>query len=239
MANFGQSRRAFPTTRWSLVTQVFGGGESASSEALGELGLRYRYPVYAYVRRCGHAPAIARDITRSFLHHLQREVRKQSAPPDRGQFRRFLLERLHAWLADDWRRTHEDLDEVSPEADGDLEASYARDRMHVDSPDQAFQRGFALEVLAHAFDRLRAEVRQTGHLDMYETLAPFLGRDPEPGQYDEFARALRTRPLAIVVALKRLRQRLRELASEELADTVSSAEELATEQQALFAILQG
>jgi hypothetical protein len=40
------------------------------------------------------------------------------------------------------------------------------------------------------------------------------------------------------VALKRLRQRFRELVGEELADTVTSSDDLAAEQQALHAVLR-
>ena len=237
--NSQPNARGFETTRWSMITQVFGAGDRASAEALDELGLRYHYAVYAYVRRCGHAPAIALDITHSFTRHLRQHFRQPDRPTDRTHFRRFLLARLNDWLAQDWRETHDEGDEAPPRlGDADLEARYLRDSPHFDSPEQAFQRGFALEVLGRAFSRLRAEARQTGHVDMYDALAPFLARDPAPGQYDEIARALRTRPLALVVALKRLRQRLRELASEELADTVSSADEFAAEQTALLAVLQ-
>jgi hypothetical protein len=42
----------------------------------------------------------------------------------------------------------------------------------------------------------------------------------------------------IVMALKRLRQRFRELIDSELADTVASADELLAEQQALYAVLR-
>jgi hypothetical protein len=48
---------------------------------------------------------------------------------------------------------------------------------------------------------------------------------------------LRTRKVTLILALKRLRQRLRELAALELSDTVSSADALATEQDALLSIL--
>jgi len=41
-----------------------------------------------------------------------------------------------------------------------------------------------------------------------------------------------------VLALKRLRQRFRELAGQELADTVTSPEDLANEQAALHAALR-
>jgi hypothetical protein len=41
----------------------------------------------------------------------------------------------------------------------------------------------------------------------------------------------------LIVALKRLRQRFRELVGQELADTVTSTEDLASEQAALHAVL--
>ncbi len=56
-------------------------------------------------------------------------------------------------------------------------------------------------------------------------------------EYEALAQRLNSRPLALVVALKRLRQRFRELVGEELVDTVTSAEELATEQSALHSVL--
>jgi hypothetical protein len=43
--------------------------------------------------------------------------------------------------------------------------------------------------------------------------------------------------VTLILALKRLRQRLRELAALELSDTVSSADDLAGEQEALLSIL--
>jgi hypothetical protein len=50
--------------------------------------------------------------------------------------------------------------------------------------------------------------------------------------------ALRKPALALVHALKRLRQRFRELAGQELSDTVTSAEDLAREQAALLIVLR-
>lgn len=233
-----QNQKAFSTTRWSMITQVFGAEERASAEAMDELGLRYRYAVYAYVRRCGHPPAISLDITRSFTRHLRQHFQQPYRSPEKTQFRRFLLARLNDWLAADWRETRDESEDGLPAiGDSELETRYLRDSPHFESPERAFQRAFALEVLARALSRLRAEARQTGHIDMYEALAPFLASEPAPGQYDEIARAFRTRPLALIVALKRLRQRLRELARDELADTVSSSDEFATEQNTLLAIL--
>ena len=108
-----------------------------------------------------------------------------------------------------------------------------------ESPELAYRRSFALEVLTRGLKRLRAEAGEAGHLGMCEALEPFLTREPLPGQYDELSRKIGVRPLALVMALKRLRQRFRELVREELADTISSAEEMEAEQRALFAALDG
>lgn len=231
------SDSSFPATRWSMVARVSAPGKASSVEALGELGLRYRYPVYAYVRQCGHAPGIARGITQAFLAHLHRIAGEAIAPSDRAQFRHFLLERLHSWLADDWTRTSDENGEQPPAADAELESRFVHDMSQVESPDQAFQLGFAVEVLARALDRLAAEARETGHADMHEALVPYLGHDASPADLERIAGTLGIKPLTVIVALKRLRSRLRELASDELADTVASSDELAAEQRTLLTIL--
>jgi len=234
-----RSHREFRTTRWSLVMKVDAPNVQDARGALVDLCLFYWYPVYAYVRRCGHAPQIAQDITRNFLQHLLAHFQEPIDRKAKGQFRRYLLERLNTFLADDWRATldEEAVPELS-EPPPDLERRNQNDNAQATSPEEAYQRSFALEILARAFKRLREEARQTGHLPMYEALEPYMAVDPAPGEYEEIATGLRSRPLALVVALKRLRQRFRELTGDELSDTVSSAAELAAEQQTLHAVLR-
>lgn len=210
---------------------------SDARSALAELVQRYWYPVYAYVRRCGHIAPIAGDISGNFLKHLMREFQADQARTPRGDFRRYLLGRLNAFLGSDWREAANEQALGELVAPPDLETRYEADGANATSPEQAYQRGFALEVIARAFKRLRSEANRTGHLAMYTLLQPYLAHDPGPGEYESIAQRLNSRPLALVVALKRLRQRFRELVGEELADTVSSAEELATEQASLHAVL--
>jgi hypothetical protein len=234
-----QSHDRFATTRWSVVMQLATSHAQDARGALTELAQRYWYPVYAYVRRCGHEPEIAQGIARSFLLHLLHLFRDGRPPAAQGHFRRYLLTQLNAFLAGDWREAIEDDAAIDlPLPPSDLELRYQGDNASVSSPEHAYQRSFALEVLGRAFKRLRSEARKTGHLEMYAGLEPFLGNDPPPGVYEELARKLQSRPLALVVALKRLRQRFRELVGEELADTVTSAEDLAAEQQALHRVLR-
>jgi len=225
----------FTRTRWSMVRQLQGTNADARN-ALTELAVRYWYPVYACVRRCGHPQEIAQDITQLFLQQVAADLRSSRSAP-LGRFREWLLARLNAFLAGEWREltVAECLPEAPPVAE--LEARSRCELGLDDSPEQAFRRSFALEVLSRGLKRLRAEARQTGHADMCEALEPFLTHEPLPGQYDELGRELAVRPLTLVVALKRLRQRFRELVRDELADTVASADELTAERQALLTAL--
>ena len=225
----------FTRTRWSMVRQLQGTDADARN-ALTELAVRYWYPVYACVRRCGHPQEIAQDITQLFLQQVGADLRSSRSAP-LGRFREWLLARLNAFLAGEWREltVAEGLPEAPPLAE--LEARTRCELGLDDSPEQAFRRSFALEVLSRGLKRLRAEARQTGHADMCAALEPFLTHEPLPGQYDELGRELAVRPLTLVVALKRLRQRFRELVRDELADTVASADELTAERQALLAAL--
>lgn len=233
------SQRHFATTRWSLVMQLGAARTTDSRAALIELCLRYWYPVYAYVRKCGYPPAAAQDITRGFLLHVLADFARNGADKANGQFRRYLLEQLSAFVAEETGAAIDDA--VVPELavpPADLEVRNEVDNANVGSPEEAYQRSFALEVLSRAFKRLRGEAEQNGHLRMYESLEPFIAMDPAAGELDAIAGHLQTRPLALIVALKRLRQRFRELTGAELVDTVISAAELAQEQQALHAVLR-
>jgi RNA polymerase sigma-70 factor (ECF subfamily) len=239
MAASQRSHDRFANTRWSMVMQQASGDSPGASRALDELAQRYWYPVYAYVRRCGHAPAIAQDITRCFLGGLMQQFGDGVTRHPHGHFRRYLLDQLNAFLGGDWRDVVDNDSAAELTAPDDLETRNERDNAGALSPEQAYERSFALEVIARALRRLHSEAHQTGHLAMYQALEPHLANDPAAGEYEALAVHLQTRPLALIVALKRLRQRFRELVGQELADTVTSAEDLAAEQATLHAVLSG
>ncbi|HEX5487717.1 MAG TPA: hypothetical protein VFX04_01050 [Rhodanobacteraceae bacterium] len=226
----------FTRTRWSMVCRLQDGRATDAHDALAELAVRYWYPVYAYVRRCGHSRDIAQDITQTFLQQVARDLHGEQAQPS-GRFREWLLMKLNGFLAGEWRDLTEGGHVPGAPPVAELESRNLSEHAAGESPELAYRRSFALEVLMRGLKRLRAEATQAGHLDMCEALEPFLTRDPVRGQYDELGHKLGIRPLVLVMALKRLRQRFRELVQQELADTVVSADEMADEQQALFAAL--
>lgn len=53
----------FATTHWTIIFQAKDGTISQSAVALNQLCHAYRAPIYAYLRRSGHSPADAEDLT--------------------------------------------------------------------------------------------------------------------------------------------------------------------------------
>ena len=233
----GTAGDGFAATRWSLVAAARRG---EAGVPLTELCVRYWYPVYAYVRRCGHEPGMAQRITLAFFHELVTARLAQNDPHQHGRFRAFILAEVNRFLAQGWHGQHveQPAPGLAPPMPTDLlEARHQTDAPIAASPELAFQRGYALEVLNRALNRVRLEAQQAGRSAMFEALEPFLTREPAPGEYEAAGRELRTSPLALVIAVKRLRQRFRELVDEELSETVRDADALASERTQLHALL--
>jgi RNA polymerase sigma-70 factor (ECF subfamily) len=53
----------FPVTQWTVVLAAGGTPSSESAAALERLCSFYWYPLYAFVRRSGHSPPDAKDLT--------------------------------------------------------------------------------------------------------------------------------------------------------------------------------
>src|SRR5881227_3320946 len=91
----------FTTTHWTLVLAA---GQNASAEAEAALeGLcrTYWYPLYAYVRRKGHSPHDAQDLTQEFFARLLAKNYLATVGREKGKFRSFLLAALNHFMADE------------------------------------------------------------------------------------------------------------------------------------------
>lgn len=228
----------FQRTRWSLVAAARGLGNSEARTSFLELCSHYWYPVYAYIRRCGHPADLANDLTEVFFGYLSAQIQTVD-PTAHGRFRHFLLSRLSSFLASDWRSeiacTGTRL--KSPLTQAELEQHHSQQAFAEATPERAFERSFALAVLSRGMRRLRQEADESGRLQLFEKLEPYLTREPEAGQYAHLEQALGIRAIAIVVSLKRLRSRFREIIDEELRQTVQTAAELERERLALLSIV--
>lgn len=231
----------FGRTRWSVVRALAAGGSADARESLAELCRRYWVPVYAYLRRCGHPPRGAAELTQSFLSWLLLQLRAEGLEGCQG-FRDFLRSQLQRFLSNDWV----ELEQAAPLAElappwplEDIEARQKRAHAPDSTPEQAFQRSFAFELLLQSLDALRQEAASAGRAQMFEALRPWLTREPAPGEIAAAGASLGMAPLAALVAVRRLRQRFQELVDEQLLQTLEDSGALAVERQALLDMLSG
>jgi RNA polymerase sigma-70 factor (ECF subfamily) len=232
----------FATTHWSVVLAAGGGSSNDSREALERLCRTYWYPLYAYVRRRGHSPDAAADLTQSFFAHLLSGGFLQRAQRDKGRFRNYLLGAMNRFLKDERER------EAAQKRGGGqvflfIDALNAEERYGVEpldplDPEALFVRRWAMTILDGALQQLASEVLQDGKNDLFLRLEGFLVGDKAGGTYGEAAADLRMSEAAIKMAVARLRARCRELLREAIAQTVSTPAEAEEEYQALIAALR-
>src|SRR2546428_1400203 len=95
-------RQWFATTHWSVVLTAGQCASPQAAEALEKLCRTYWYPLYAFVRRKGHSPHDAQDLTQGFFARLLEKNYVARADRERGRFRTYLLAALTHFLADEW-----------------------------------------------------------------------------------------------------------------------------------------
>jgi len=224
------SRGGFATTQWSLVLAARERESTAGREALVRLCSRYWYPVFAYVRRRGHAREEAEDLTQEFFANLIEKSVLDAVDPERGRFRSFLLTACRNFLANDWdRRSARKRGGGNPllsiDADG-AEQRYARELAHGQTPEALYERQWTLTLLAQVLDELQDEYASTGRGRQFERLKRFLTAEDDAGTYAEAARDLETTEAAVKVAVHRLRARYRRALRATVAATIESEDDV-------------
>lgn len=235
---------AFPTTQWSLVLSARANNAEAARAALESLCRQYWYPIYHFARRQGRPHHEAEDVTQQFLARLLASEGIGAARPERGRFRTFLLTALRNFLTDEWRHAH-----AAKRGGGQvivsIDLSQAAQRFAEEpvdqklTPDQAFDRAWAVEMLERAVARLREEYESSGRGALFAALAPRLWNNgianppaPSPNRVEMNAHA-------VSMALNRLRHRLGLRLREEVAATVADGTDIDAELRLLIAAIGG
>lgn len=229
---------AFTTTHWSAVLHAGAEDSPGVRVALGHLCSAYWYPLYAHVRRRGHGPEDAADLTQEFFATLLRRHSLARVRPEKGRFRTFLLTALDNFLHD--QKAH---DRAAKRGGGailvaldalDAEQRFALEPRTDETPDKSFDRRWAAALMEQAFTRLGAEQARSGKAELFARLKPFLAREIEPGEYDALAGELGMTSNTIAKTVQRLRLRARELLLDEAAQTVAAVADAEQELRALF-----
>jgi RNA polymerase sigma-70 factor (ECF subfamily) len=213
----------------------------AARQALETLCTSYWYPLYAYVRRQGHGPHDAQDLTQAFFERLLERNFLAQVQRDKGRFRSFLLASLKHFLANEWDRERalKRGGGRKPIAldDDSAESRYKLEPKDDSSADRIYERRWALTLLDKVLANLRAEYENAGRAGVFETLKEYLSAGRTSVSYARAAQKLGMNEGAVKVAVHRLRKRYRELLRAEIAHTVATAAEIEAEIRYLFAIL--
>ena len=233
----------FRSTHWSIVR----GGASADAElrrvSLERLCNQYWFPLYAHLRRKGRDADRAADLVQGFFAQLLSRDGLSTVKEDVGPFRAWLMGAL---------RNHE-RDEVAREralkrgggaVPIPIDAEEGERRLELaggslDDPIRAFDRAWALSVLDQGLLLLEQEMKRSGDRRRFEVLGPQLSIGGDDRPREELARELGMKPVALRVALMRLRRRYQELLIQVVTDSVGSAEEAGQELALLSAALSG
>ncbi len=229
----------FKTTQWSLILEA--ARARPDSTAMDELCARYWYPIYAYVRRSGYQRAEAEDLTQGFFQRLIEQDFLHHVDRSRGRFRWFLLASLKNYLINERERS------MAQKRGGgarhfslDLERGDELYRIepatHL-TPEQLFDRRWAMSMLDAAVVQLREEYDATGKRALFERLLPLVVGDQEPAA--QVGTNLGMSAGAVRLALFRLRRRFREVLRQMVQMTVAGKDEIDDELRYLLSAVAG
>jgi RNA polymerase sigma-70 factor (ECF subfamily) len=240
-SNHGASSPLFLTTHWSVVLAASNGATVQADAALERLCRTYWWPLYAFVRRRGHEAHDAQDLTQEFFARLLAKDFLRTVDRTKGKFRSFLLAAMEHFLAKEWRCANAqkrggEFTFVSIN-DETAEQPYLQISSREHSPEKIFEREWATTLLSQATTHLRREFVESGKEELFEAVKVFLTGEKQAASYAELATKLGTTEAALKMAVSRMRQRYRELLRAEIANTVSSPEEVDEELRAVISAL--
>jgi RNA polymerase sigma-70 factor (ECF subfamily) len=231
----------FETTHWSLILAARNRDEPRAHEALTVLCQSYWPPIYAYIRRHGHDPHAAEDLTQAFFASLLEPGALAGVDQKKGKFRAFLLASCRHFLGH--QRDH---DRALKRGGGksllsidarDAEGRYLRESADHLTPEALFVRRWALALLEGVLDDLRGEYTRADKTDLFDALKATLTGDPRSTPYAAIAARLGMTEGAVQVAVHRLRKRYRAALRARIAATVADPADVEEEIRDLFASL--
>jgi RNA polymerase sigma-70 factor (ECF subfamily) len=231
----------FATTQWSLVLSAGRRDGRRSAAALATLCESYWFALYAFVRRSGYLRQDAEELTQEFFVRLLEKNYLAAADKSRGRFRSFLLTALKHFLANEWQRGRAEKRGGArlaiPLDFAAAEQRYAVEPADPWTPEQLYQRRWAMMLLERVLEQLRGEAIAGGQSERFETLKDLLAGPAADVSYQQIATRLSTTESAIKMAVQRLRRRYRELLKTAVAQTIATTEDVDDELRALLGAL--
>jgi RNA polymerase sigma factor (sigma-70 family) len=222
----------FTTTHWSVVLSARDESDDGAMEALCRT---YWRTLYVLARRVGQSPPDAEDLVQGFFAKLLARDWLRAAGPERGRFRTFLSVAFRRHMSDEYdyatRQKRGGGAVMIPLDVEQAESFYSRELATAETPERAFDKAWALDVVASAQARLRSECQAAGKEALCDAIS-----SGEP--YAEIAARLGLSAGAVNSSAYRMRRRCEELIRSEIARTVADPREADDEITHLLAVLR-
>lgn len=234
----------FPATHWSAILAACHPSSPGAQAALAELCQTYWYPLYAYLRRKGHSPHEAEDLTQEFFaQRVATGLIFRGASPDGGKFRTWLLNSLQNLV-----RNQIDKRQAKKRGGGevhvpidlqDAEGRYGAEPVNNVTPETLYERAWAFTLVERTLDELRKHYEQAGKAAFFEAMKCCLPGALSSQPYAETAARLGRTEESVKMAASRLRREYGQALTAEIKRTVSHPEEVQEELRHLLAVLGG
>jgi RNA polymerase sigma-70 factor (ECF subfamily) len=223
-----------------MVVEAGRGASPKAREAFGGLYRAYAAPLYAYLRHKGHGPDDAQDLLQGFFESLLSKDSLSRVDRDR-KFRAWLLTSLKFYLSD----ARDKARAAIRNAGRPLEVlGVDVERFEVDpphpgrTPDEEFDRKFALRFLQLVLEELAAEYRLSGRQNIYDALASFLLDKQLETKHAEIGPRLGMSADGVAKAISRLRERFRNLLDRAVRNMIGIDGDVSAEKDDLFRALR-
>lgn len=231
----------FATTQWSQVLAARDGADTEAHQALTGLCEAYWYPLYAFVRRQGYGPEESRDLTQGYFAYLLEKDILREVDPSAGRFRSFLLVTLKNFLSHE-RDKASALKRGGGTTTVSLDTAVAEERYHLEpggdlTPEQVFERRWALTVVERSLARLQQETADGDRPELFDHLKGSLTGEEPHTPYKVVATEVGMTEVAVRGAVHRMRQRLGTYLRNEIAETVAEPGEVDDEVRHLLAVI--
>lgn len=151
----------FPDTQWSQIRRASEESDAGSREEMGKLLQQYWRPMFVHLRYKGLGEQAAEDLIQDFVVEILSNNLLSVADPKKGRFRTLLLTALDRFMVSRFR--YERAAKRSPGAIASL------DQLDLDGSHDAeseaglaFERAWALDVLAETVSRVEQECLDAG-----------------------------------------------------------------------------
>jgi len=227
----------FPETWWSRILGAREAPERARA-LLEELLATYWKPLYFHARRRGLDVEAAKDAVQGFVAHLLGQDFLARLDPERGRLRSYLRTAADRYLA-----TLREGRTAQKRGGGarvrSLDFDVAEEDLKRDAsgtPESAFEREWAHEVMERALAELRGEFEAGRRTGSFDVVLRFF-REVEPPSYAEAAAACGLSPTRFKMVLHRARERFRRLVRDQVARTVEDEGDVDAEIEELMRAL--